>query len=85
MVSPVQGGSGEITGIFFSMTVGLATGMGYITFAFSVAVIKCLLFFVLSKTSFGEVIEMHKGEYGVSSKLNGGSVFWFALKINGTK
>ena len=50
----VQGSSREISGIFFAMAVGLVTGMGYITFALVITAIVCLVFFILSKTSFGE-------------------------------
>lgn len=27
------------------------------------------------------IVDMHSGTYGVSSKINQGSVFWFSLKI----
>lgn len=27
------------------------------------------------------ILDMHHGDYGVTSKINEGSVFWFSLKI----
>lgn len=50
----VAGSSKEISFIFFSMAVGIATGVGFITFAFIVTLIICLVFLILNKTSFGE-------------------------------
>ena len=50
----VPGSSKEISFIFFSMAVGIATGMGYVTFAFVVTLIICLVFLILNKISFGE-------------------------------
>ena len=50
----VPGTSKEICSVFFAMAVGLATGMGFITFAVMITVVISLLFLVLSKTSFGE-------------------------------
>lgn len=44
----------EITAIFLSMAVGLATGMGYIGIACVFAIIVMVLFAILSKSSFGE-------------------------------
>lgn len=49
----VPGSSKEISFIFFSMAAGIATGMGYIAFAFAVTLIICLVFLLLNKTSFG--------------------------------
>lgn len=50
----VPGSSREISFIFFSMAVGIATGMGYILFSFTITLIICLVFIFLNKTSFGE-------------------------------
>lgn len=50
----VPGTSKEICSVFFAMAVGLATGMGYITFAVMIVLVVGLLFLVLTKTSFGE-------------------------------
>lgn len=50
----VPGSSKEISSIFFAMVVGLATGMGYITYAVLITVIIGIIFFALSKASFGE-------------------------------
>lgn len=49
----VPGSSKEIISIFFAMAIGLATGMGYITFAAAMTVIIGAVLFILSKTSFG--------------------------------
>jgi len=51
----VPGTSKEICCVFFAMAIGLATGMGYITFAFMTTIVINLLFIVLTKTSFGEM------------------------------
>lgn len=50
----VPGSSKEISFIFFSMAVGITTGVGYISFALIVTAVICLIFLILSKTSFGE-------------------------------
>lgn len=50
----VPGSSREISNIFFAMAVGLATGMGFLSFAVFITVLLAFLFFVLSKTKFGE-------------------------------
>ena len=50
----VPGSSKEICFIFFSMAVGLATGTGYIGYSFMMTAIICFVFWILSRTSFGE-------------------------------
>ncbi len=50
----LPGSSREITGIFFSMVIGLATGMGYLTYAAIITVIISLGMILLSKSKFGE-------------------------------
>lgn len=50
----VPGSSKDIVSIFFAMAVGLATGMGYLTFALMMTFIVGLVFFTLGKISFGE-------------------------------
>ncbi len=50
----VPGSSKEISSIFFAMVVGLATGMGYITYAILITVIIGIVFFILSKANIGE-------------------------------
>lgn len=51
------GTSKEIIGIFFTMIVGLATGMGYINYAVMITVILGIMMLLLSKSKFGEVRE----------------------------
>ena len=51
----VPGSARDIAAIFFSMAVGLATGMGYLTFAGMAVLAVGLLLLLLSKTSFGEM------------------------------
>lgn len=48
----IPGSSKEISFIFFAMAIGLATGMGYITYAIASTLIMCLLFLILSKSKF---------------------------------
>lgn len=50
----VPGTSKEICFVFFAMAVGLATGMGYITFAVMITVIVGLLWTILQRSKFGE-------------------------------
>lgn len=50
----VLGTSREIANIFFAMAVGLATGMGYLTFSVAMVVVIGGMFLLLGKTSFGE-------------------------------
>ena len=49
----VAGSAREIGAVFFAMTVGLATGMGYVGFAVIVTAVVALLFMVLTKLNFG--------------------------------
>lgn len=50
----LPGSSREISGIFFAMVIGLATGMGYLTYAVAITVMIGLGMILLSKTKFGE-------------------------------
>lgn len=50
----IPGSSKEITAIFFSMVVGLAAGMGYLTYAAVITVIIGLGTLLLSKSKFAE-------------------------------
>lgn len=45
----------EITGVFLTMAVGLATGMGYIGIAVILTLLLCALEIIYSLTGFGEV------------------------------
>lgn len=50
----VAGGSREITSIFWSMGIGLATGMGYIAYVVVFSVITGITLIVLQRTNFGK-------------------------------
>lgn len=50
----VPGDSIDICYIFFAMSIGIATGMGYLMYALIITVILCVVMLLLSKTSFGE-------------------------------
>ncbi|MBP3889503.1 MAG: DUF4956 domain-containing protein [Cellulosilyticum sp.] len=50
----VPGTSKEISCVFFAMAIGLATGMGYITFALLITIVVGALLLVLTKTNFAE-------------------------------
>ena len=50
----VPGTSKEILCVFFVMAIGLATGMGYITFAFLITVVVGVLLLISTKTNFAE-------------------------------
>lgn len=47
----LPGTSKEILSVFFSMTVGLATGMGHLLFALVITVIGCIILLLLNKVS----------------------------------
>lgn len=55
------GSAKEICTIFFAMAVGLATAMGQILFALIMTLIICIVFLILSKTSFGEQDAAERG------------------------
>ena len=46
----VPGSSKEIASIFFAMAVGLATGMGFLSFAVVMTLVVGVVFFVLGRT-----------------------------------
>ena len=50
----LPGSAKEICGIFFSMVIGLATGMGYLSYAGVITVIVGLAMLLLSRSHFGE-------------------------------
>lgn len=50
----VAGGSREITSIFWAMGVGLATGMGYISYVLVFSVVTSIFLLLLQWSSFGE-------------------------------
>ena len=50
----VPGSSKEMANVFFAMSIGLATSVGYVGFAVLMTVVICLIFIILTKTKFGE-------------------------------
>ncbi|MBQ4568673.1 MAG: DUF4956 domain-containing protein [Ruminococcus sp.] len=48
------GNSGEILAIMLSMAIGVACGLGYVTFALSLTAILCLMWLLLFAIRFGE-------------------------------
>ncbi|MBQ4531566.1 MAG: DUF4956 domain-containing protein [Lachnospiraceae bacterium] len=50
----LQGTSRDISFILFTMTIGLATSMGYIKFAVVLTIIICIIIFFLSIVNYGE-------------------------------
>lgn len=56
----VPGSSRDITSIFFSMAVGLATGMGFLSFAVVMTLLIGAVFLILGKTSFGDTKNTEK-------------------------
>lgn len=50
----IPGNSREITGIFFAMIIGLATGMGYVFYAVLIGIIVSIFMVIMGKTKFGE-------------------------------
>ena len=49
----VPGSSKDIAAIFLAMAVGLATGMGYILFAFIMTTSVCIMMLILGAVNFG--------------------------------
>lgn len=47
----LPGTSKEIASVFFAMTVGLATGVGYVIFASIITLVGCAIILILSKTN----------------------------------
>lgn len=56
----MPGNAKEIATIFFAVVVGLATGMGYITYACLITALIGLTMLVLTKSGFGESKELMK-------------------------
>lgn len=56
----LQGTSRDISFILFTMTIGLATSMGYIKFAIILTVVVCIIIFFLSFVNYGEKREEEK-------------------------
>ena len=71
----VPGTSKEICCVFFAMAVGLATGMGFITFAVMITVVISLLLLILSKTTFGETKSLRLLKITIPESLDYTEVF----------
>ncbi|MGC6767690.1 DUF4956 domain-containing protein [Enterococcus sp. LJL128] len=50
----VAGGAREITSVFWSMGIGLATGMGYISYVIIFSLVIAVVLFLLNGSHFGE-------------------------------
>ena len=71
----VPGTSKEICCVFFAMAVGLATGLGIITFAVMITVVISLLLLILSKTTFGETKSLRFLKITIPESLDYTEVF----------
>ncbi|MGI6745365.1 MAG: VTC domain-containing protein [Acutalibacteraceae bacterium] len=73
----IPGTAREICAIFMSMAVGLATGTGYVAFAFIVTAILCTVLLLFNLTSFGssEKNQMHSVKISIPEQLNINDVF----------
>lgn len=72
----VAGTSKEICSIFFAMAVGLATGMGYISYAIMITIIVSLVMYLLTKFNFGDTkAEERKLKIVVPENLNYTEIF----------
>jgi len=56
----IPGSSKDILGIFFTMSIGLATGMGYVTFALSMTILLSFVLLILYMTHFGISNNSHR-------------------------
>lgn len=57
------------------MAVGLATGMGYLTFALCITVIISIAFIIISKTSFGEKKDFVEMRISIPESLDYSEIF----------
>lgn len=72
----IPGTSKEICNIFFAMAVGLATGMGYISFAIVITLLIALVMMLLKKMNFGENgLEERKLKVVIPENLNYTEIF----------
>lgn len=70
------GSSKEITAVFLSMAIGLATGMGYVTFAAVAAVIAGGAMLTLTLSNFGNGrVKLHSLKITVPEQLDFDDVF----------
>lgn len=56
----LQGTSRDIAFILFTMTIGLATSMGYIKFAIVLTVVVCIIMYFLAAVNYGEAKGIEK-------------------------
>lgn len=56
----LPGSSRDISAIFFAMVVGLATGMGFVSYAVVITVIVSIVMVLLSKSKLGDTKEEEK-------------------------
>ncbi len=56
----LPGSARDISAIFFAMVVGLAAGMGFVSYAVIITVLVCIIMVVLSKSKLGETKEEEK-------------------------
>jgi hypothetical protein len=62
----VPGGSREIASVFWAMGVGLATGMGYVTYVFVFSVLVAIFILALYTLPFGEHVKTAERELKVT-------------------
>lgn len=56
----VPGNSKDMTTLFFAIVVGLANGMGYITFSLCITAVLGIVYFVINISPFGEPKQKYK-------------------------
>ena len=71
----VAGTSREITSVFLAMAIGLATAMGYITFAIVTTAIICIAVIVFSKIPIGEHKKERKLKIVIPENLDFSNIF----------
>lgn len=71
----VAGTSREITSVFLAMAIGLATAMGYITFAIVTTVIICIALIGFSKIPIGEHKKERKLKVVIPENLDFSNIF----------
>lgn len=66
----LPGTSREITGVFFAMVIGLATGMGYLTYGAMITVVVGLAMILLNKLPLGEKSETRSLKITIPENLD---------------
>lgn len=71
----IPGNSRDIMSIFFAMSIGIAIGMGYITYSLIATIIGCLFIYILAKSKFGNKESEKLLKITIPEELNYNNMF----------